>query len=140
MEKKPDRAKKRQMIAKAKKTNRSFSEVVTKQKAAKCKDIPLHQKLKRTFLFLFLFLKVLFVGSKGFFSHLFSFSGSEFSTCIKVGSLSKKVLKTDEAKCKIASACLPKKKKKHLLWVEQTRNNVVCFGKEKKMLLTHRLL
>ena len=125
---------------KSKENNRTFSEVDTKWKAAKCKGTPLHQKLKRTFLFLFLFLKVLFVGSKGFFSHLFSFSGSEFSTCIKVGSLSKKVLKTDEAKCKIASACLPKKKKKHLLWVEQTRNNVVCFGKEKKMLLTHRLL
>ena len=34
--KKPDRAKKRQMNAKAKKTNRSFSEVVTKQKVGKC--------------------------------------------------------------------------------------------------------
>ena len=34
--KKPGRVKKRQMIAKAKKTNGSFSEVVTKQKTAKC--------------------------------------------------------------------------------------------------------
>ena len=80
----------------------------------------MYQKLKRLFLFFFLLLKVLFVGSKGFFSHLFSFSGSEFSTCTKVGSLSKKVLKTDEAKCKIASGSLTKKKKN------------ICLGWKKK--------
>jgi hypothetical protein len=32
------------------------------------------------------------------------------------------------------------RKKKHLLWVENKRNNILCFGREKKMLLTHRLL
>ena len=122
------------MIEKTKKTNRTFCEVVTKQKAAKCKDIRLHQKLKRTFLFLFLFLKVLFGGSKGFFSHLFSFSGSEFFTCTKVGSLSKKVLKTDEAKCKIASACLPKKKKK--ISYRLKKKGTMFFVLEKKANIT----
>ena len=80
----------------------------------------MHQKLKRLFLFFFLFLKVLFVGSRRIFSHVFSFSGSEFFTCTKVGTLSKKVPTTDEAKPKIASGSLTKKKKN------------ICFGLTKK--------
>jgi hypothetical protein len=53
--------------------------------------------------------------------------------------LSTKALKTCKAISKIASGSLTKKKK-HLLWVEKKRNNVLYFGREKKMLLTHRLL
>ena len=79
-------------------------------------DIPLHQKLKRLFLFFFLLLKVLFVGSRRIFSHVFSFSGSEFFTCTKVGTLSTKALKTCKAISKIASGSLTKKKKN------------ICFG------------